>query len=48
MTYAVHLLQGAFRGSELEAHATDLLVLSLITVICTGTGSFLYRKKSWE
>ena len=47
MTYAVHLLQGAFRGSEIADHVTDLLVLSLIMVVCTAVGSLLYRKKSW-
>lgn len=47
MTYAVNLLQGAFRGGDIRAHTVDLLVLSAILILCTALGAFLYRKKSW-
>ena len=48
MTYAVHLLQGTFRGAGIADQAKDVAVLSSILVVCTGAGAVLYRKKSWS
>lgn len=47
MTYAVNLLQGSFRGENISAHTTDLLVLSALLVLCTSLGALFYQKKSW-
>lgn len=47
MTYAVDLMQGIFAGDSLSLHGKELLVLGLLTVICTVVGAILYRKKDW-
>ena len=47
MTYAVNLMQGIFAGNSLGVHWKEILILGVLTVIFTGTGAFLYRKKDW-
>ena len=47
MTYAVNLMQGIFAGNGLGVHWKEILILGVLTVIFTGTGAFLYRKKDW-
>lgn len=47
MTHAVDLMQGTFAGDSLGLHGKELLILGAVTVICTLTGTFLYRKKDW-
>lgn len=47
MTYAVDLMQGVFAGNSLKLHGTELLILGLVTVICTAVGAVLYRRKDW-
>lgn len=47
MTHAVDLLQGVFAGDSLKLHGEELLILGLVTVVCTGVGAGLYRGKDW-
>lgn len=47
MTYAVQLLQGTFRGTG-AGLGRPVVILSMITILCTSTGALLYRKKSWS
>lgn len=47
MTYVVDLMQGIFIGDHLSLHSTELLILGLLTIICTIIGAVLYRKKDW-
>lgn len=47
MTYAVDLMQGLFAGDSLGMHGKELLILGLLTVLCTGGGVILYRNKDW-
>ena len=47
MTYAVDLMQGVFAGDSLKLHGTELLILGLLTMICTAVGAILYRRKDW-
>ncbi|MEY8428632.1 ABC transporter permease [Lachnospiraceae bacterium 46-15] len=47
MTYAVDLMQGVFAGGSLRMHGTELLILGSVTVICSGVGAVLYRRKDW-
>ena len=47
MTYAVDLMQGIFAGDSLRLHRKELLILGLLTVICTIIGTILYREKDW-
>lgn len=47
MTYAVDLVQGVFAGDSLSAHGKELLILGMMTAVCTAIGAVLYRKKDW-
>lgn len=47
MTHAVDLMQGTFAGESLSLHGAEILILGLVTVICTVVGAVLYRKKDW-
>lgn len=47
MTYAVDLMQGVFAGDSLSLHGKELLVLGLVTAVCTIVGAVLYRRKDW-
>lgn len=47
MTYAVDLLQGAFAGEGLLTHRTEMLVLSVLTVLFAGIGAVCYKRKDW-
>lgn len=47
MSYAVDLMQGTFAGDSLRLHGTELLILGVLTVICTAVGAVSYRKKDW-
>lgn len=47
MSHAVDLMQGTFAGDSLSLHGTELLILGVLTVICTAVGVVLYRKKDW-
>lgn len=47
MTYAVDLMQGVFAGDGLFLHGKELLILGVLTVLCTACGASLYRKKDW-
>lgn len=47
MTYAVDLMQGIFAGESLNLFGKELIILSAVTIICTGVGIILYRKKDW-
>ncbi len=47
MTYAVDLVQGTFAGDSVSLHGKELLILGILTVICTAAGAVSYRKKDW-
>ena len=47
MTHAVDLMQGAFTGDSLSLHGKELLILGLVTIVCTAAGVAFYRKKDW-
>ena len=47
MTHAVDLMQGAFTGDSLSLHGKELLILGLVTIVCTAAGAAFYRKKDW-
>lgn len=47
MTYAVDLMQGIFAGNSLGTHWKEILILGSLTVLFTGVGAVLYRKKDW-
>lgn len=47
MTYAVDLMQGIFAGDSLSQHTVELLILGILTVVCTIVGAVLYGRKDW-
>lgn len=48
MTYAVDLMQGAFRGEAFSRQLPAVLVLGTLTVLCTAAGAWLYRRQDWS
>lgn len=47
MTYAVDLMQGIFAGDSLAQHVTELLLLGILSTVCTVTGAVLYKRQDW-
>jgi ABC-2 type transport system permease protein len=45
LTYAVSLLQGAWRGEPWSAHIGDIVALVLVFLICVGLSAKVFR---WE
>jgi ABC-2 type transport system permease protein len=43
LTYAVSLLKGIWQGHAWSAHATDVLALGVIFLVCTSLSSRLFR-----
>ena len=47
LTYVVDLLQNTFRGTAVQAYGFDIIILFMMTIVCTTLGAFLYRRKDW-